>query len=256
MCQMMSFDSDSKENSRDLGPWKSWRSCYFWPFDRNKGRLTAKEHQSVKSNFTCSLLFWWHIMWEWELVVIQRSLTKFLCVPLAERLLSLCLRYLGCLCSEVQGQPHSLRHLPIAWEKQASIPISYPQSLQKWLNRQTDRGLASRLRSRLEQERDNWRLCVDVNASKIGCRPGVRAQRQRHRPCEGTARQDHLPALLQGNGHSAPATQTSAGISAARRALPELVGLHPGVSDVHLEEEAFHCQAALESHEMSLITGK
>lgn len=138
MCQMMSFDSDSKENSRDLGPWKSWRSCYFWPFDRNKGRLTAKEHQSVKSNFTCSLLFWWHIMWEWELVVIQRSLTKFLCVPLAERLLSLCLRYLGCLCSEVQGQPHSLRHLPIAWEKQASIPISYPQSLQKWLNRQTE----------------------------------------------------------------------------------------------------------------------
>ena len=84
---------------------------------------------------------------------------------------------------------------------------------------------------------------MDVNASRIGCRPGVRTQHQRHRPCEGTARQDHLPALLQGNGHSAPATQTSAEVRAARRALPELVGLHPGVSDVHLEEEViiFQC---------------
>ena len=79
----MPFDSDSKENSRDLGPWESWRSCYFWPFDRNNGRLMAKEHQSVNSNFTCSLLPWWHVMWEWELVVIQWSLTKFSLCPVS-----------------------------------------------------------------------------------------------------------------------------------------------------------------------------
>lgn len=62
MCQMMSLDSDSKENSRNLEHWKSWRSCYFWPFDRNEGRLIAKEYLSVKIGYTCSLFIWWDVM--------------------------------------------------------------------------------------------------------------------------------------------------------------------------------------------------
>lgn len=62
MCQMMSLDFNSKENSRNVFLSKN-QSYYFWLFDRNKGRLIAEDHLSVKISYTCSLLIWRDIMW-------------------------------------------------------------------------------------------------------------------------------------------------------------------------------------------------
>lgn len=93
ICQMMSFDSDSRKNGRNLKQWKSWRSCYFWPFDISKGRLITREHQSVKINFTCSLPIWWNTIWGLKTCHDSVQVDKVVLCPISWHL-SLCFRFL------------------------------------------------------------------------------------------------------------------------------------------------------------------
>lgn len=134
----MPFDSDSKENSRNLERWKSWRSCYFWLFGRNKGRPMAKEHQSVKISFTCSSLLWWDIIWRVRVGHDSTELDKVSLCPVSWKASFSVSQVLGCPCSEVWGQPHLLRHLLVACEKQVSIP-EHPRKYTEGAE-QTDRG--------------------------------------------------------------------------------------------------------------------
>ena len=78
---------------------------------------------------------------------------------------------------------------------------------------------------------------------------------------EGMVGQDSLPSLVKGQRKSQlsnPDLTRKRRIRDVRRALPELTGRYPGLYEVYLEctRNVCHYQAALESHELSLITEK
>lgn len=98
------------KKNRSLEWRKSWRSCYFWPLDRSKRRLSTKEHQSVKMNFSCSLLIRWYTVWR---IKTRRDLLELHNIspsPIRWRPPSLCPK-LWVVCAV------SLQHLRVAWEK-------------------------------------------------------------------------------------------------------------------------------------------